>query len=69
MGLPFSGNVIWARFRAASTHPVAMSSPSAVCAFTTCDANETVASVAYRLNELIAIYPHHALADHGGGLR
>jgi hypothetical protein len=46
-----------------------MSSPSAVCAFTTCDANETVASVAYRLNELIAIYPHHALADHGGGLR
>ena len=25
--------------------------------FTTCDANEAVASVAYRLNELIAIYP------------
>ena len=26
-------------------------------AFVTCDANEAVASVAYRLNELIAIYP------------
>ena len=25
--------------------------------FVTCDANEAVASVAYRLNELIAIYP------------
>ena len=25
--------------------------------YTTCDANEAVASVAYRLNELIAIYP------------
>lgn len=34
-----------------------MSSPSAVSAYTTCDANEAVASVAYRLNELIVIYP------------
>ena len=34
-----------------------MSSPSSKPVFTTCDANEAVASVAYRLNELIAIYP------------
>jgi len=34
-----------------------MSSPSAQSSYTTCDANEAVASVAYRLNELIAIYP------------
>ena len=34
-----------------------MSSPSTKSAYTTCDANEAVASVAYRLNELIAIYP------------
>ena len=34
-----------------------MSSPSPHFAFITCDANEAVASVAYRLNELIAIYP------------
>ena len=33
-----------------------MSSPSA-SSHVTCDANEAVASVAYRLNELIAIYP------------
>ena len=30
---------------------------STTATFTTCDANEAVASVAYRLNELIAIYP------------
>jgi pyruvate-ferredoxin/flavodoxin oxidoreductase len=30
---------------------------STVPKFTACDANEAVASVAYRLNELIAIYP------------
>ncbi len=34
-----------------------MSTPSRHADFTTCDANEAVASVAYRLNELIAIYP------------
>jgi pyruvate-ferredoxin/flavodoxin oxidoreductase len=34
-----------------------MSSPSVSSAYVTCDANEAVASVAYRLNELIAIYP------------
>jgi pyruvate-ferredoxin/flavodoxin oxidoreductase len=34
-----------------------MSSPSTKSSYTTCDANEAVASVAYRLNELIAIYP------------
>ena len=33
-----------------------MSTKSAAT-FVTCDANEAVASVAYRLNELIAIYP------------
>ncbi len=32
-------------------------SPAAKSIFSTCDANEAVASVAYRLNELIAIYP------------
>ena len=31
--------------------------PTASLNYTTCDANEAVASVAYRLNELIAIYP------------
>jgi pyruvate-ferredoxin/flavodoxin oxidoreductase len=31
--------------------------PASKVAYTTCDANEAVASVAYRLNELIAIYP------------
>ena len=40
------------------THPLtAMPSLSAKSTYTTCDANEAVASVAYRLNELIAIYP------------
>ena len=34
-----------------------MSTLSPKADFTTCDANEAVASVAYRLNELIAIYP------------
>ena len=34
-----------------------MPSQSTKPAFVTCDANEAVASVAYRLNELIAIYP------------
>jgi len=34
-----------------------MPSTSVKSAFTTCDANDAVASVAYRLNELIAIYP------------
>jgi pyruvate-ferredoxin/flavodoxin oxidoreductase len=34
-----------------------MSSSPTKPAYTTCDANEAVASVAYRLNELIAIYP------------
>lgn len=34
-----------------------MSSQSPKPAYTTCDANEAVASVAYRLNELIMIYP------------
>ena len=34
-----------------------MSSSTIESTFTTCDANEAVASVAYRLNELIAIYP------------
>jgi pyruvate/2-oxoacid:ferredoxin oxidoreductase alpha subunit len=34
-----------------------MSSATALSTYTTCDANEAVASVAYRLNELIAIYP------------
>ncbi len=34
-----------------------MSSPARKSEFVTCDANEAVASVAYRLNELIAIYP------------
>ena len=36
---------------------MAMSSSPKNPVFTTCDANEAVASVAYRLNELIAIYP------------
>ncbi len=35
----------------------AMPSQTAKSTYTTCDANEAVASVAYRLNELIAIYP------------
>src|SRR6202142_1858368 len=40
------------------THPLtAMPNQSSAPAFITCDANEAVASVAYRLNELIAIYP------------
>ncbi len=34
-----------------------MSSPTRKSEFVTCDANEAVASVAYRLKELIAIYP------------
>ena len=34
-----------------------MSSKPKAPRFVTCDANEAVASVAYRLNELIAIYP------------
>ena len=34
-----------------------MPSPLPAPGFVTCDANEAVASVAYRLNELIAIYP------------
>ena len=34
-----------------------MSLPTVVPNYVTCDANEAVASVAYRLNELIAIYP------------
>jgi pyruvate-ferredoxin/flavodoxin oxidoreductase len=34
-----------------------MSEPHATPEYVTCDANEAVASVAYRLNELIAIYP------------
>ena len=34
-----------------------MSSTPKLSQFVTCDANEAVASVAYRLNELIAIYP------------
>lgn len=34
-----------------------MSRPVAASEYITCDANEAVASVAYRLNELIAIYP------------
>ena len=34
-----------------------MSHPTTLSNYVTCDANEAVASVAYRLNELIAIYP------------
>ena len=34
-----------------------MSSPTSAPTFVTLDANEAVASVAYRLNEVIAIYP------------
>ena len=37
--------------------PRPMSSTLQSQQFVTCDANEAVASVAYRLNELIAIYP------------
>jgi len=34
-----------------------MISPAKAPEYVTCDANEAVASVAYRLNEVIAIYP------------
>jgi pyruvate-ferredoxin/flavodoxin oxidoreductase len=34
-----------------------MTRDPALTTYLTCDANEAVASVAYRLNELIAIYP------------
>ena len=35
----------------------AMVAPTVTSDFVTCDANEAVASVAYRLSELVAIYP------------
>src|SRR5690242_12616325 len=52
-----NAKICGARFRGAWHSRRTMSRAVASPNFLTCDANEAVASVAYRLNELIAIYP------------